>query len=105
METINKAIEKLTKEMMKLNNPFAQAIEEHLTEICTSDVVAEKILNDGKSLKGACDSIRDAAKKNAVGGVGAVSDEDAYRMAEEYYGINKINRAEKHETMNVLDLL
>ena len=26
---INKAIEKLTKEMMKLNDPFAQAIEEH----------------------------------------------------------------------------
>ena len=41
---INKAIEKLTKEMMKLNNPFAQAIEEHLTEICTSDAVADKIL-------------------------------------------------------------
>ena len=53
-------------------------------------------------LKGACDSIREVAKKNAVGGVGAVSDEDAYRMAEEYYGIN---RAEKHEPMNVLDLL
>ena len=99
---IDKAIEKLTKEMMKLNNPFAQAIEEHLTEICTSDAVAEKILQEGKSLKGACASIRDVAKKNAVGGVGAVSDEDAYRMAEEYYGIN---RAEKHETMNVLDLL
>ena len=94
---INKAIEKLTKEMMKLNNPFAQAIEEHLT-----DAVADKILQEGKSLKGACDSIRDVAKKNAVGGVGAVSDEDAYRMAEEYYGIS---RAEKHETLNVLDLL
>ena len=49
---INKAIEKLTKEMMKLNNPFAQAIEEHLTEICTSDAVADKILQEGKSLKG-----------------------------------------------------
>ena len=48
------------------------------------------------------DSIREVAKKNAVGGVEAVSDEDAYRMAEEYYGIN---RTEKHETMNVLDLL
>ena len=95
---INKAIEKLTKEMMKLNNPFAQAIE----EICTSDAVAEKILQEGKSLKGACDSIRDVAKKNAVGGVGAVSDEDAYRMAEEYYGISRV---EKHETLNVLDLL
>ena len=59
---IDKAIEKLTKEMMKLNNPFAQAIEEHLTEICTSDAVAEKILQEGKSLKGACDSIRDVAK-------------------------------------------
>jgi len=98
----NKAIEKLTKEMMKMNDPVAQAIEEHLTGICTSDTVAAKILQEGKSLKGACDSIREVAKKNAVGGVGAVSDEDAYRMAEEYY---EINRAEKHETLNVLDLL
>lgn len=99
---INKAIEKLTKEMMKMNDPFAQAIEEHLTGICTSDTVAAKILQEGKSLKGACDSIRGVAKKNAVGGVGVVSDEDAYKMAEEYYGIS---RAEKHETLNVLDLL
>ena len=73
------------------------------TEICTSDAVAEKILQEGKSLKGACDSIPGGElKKNAVGGVGAVSDEDAYRMAEEYYGIS---RAEKHGTLNVLDLL
>ena len=43
---IDKAIEKLTKEMMKLNNTFAQEIEEHLTEICTSDAVAEKILQE-----------------------------------------------------------
>ena len=99
---INKAIEKLTKEMMKMNDPFSQAIEEHLTGICTSDTVAVKILQEGKSLKGACDSIREVAKKNAVGGVGTVSDEDAYKMAEEYFGIN---RAEKHETLNVLDLL
>ena len=99
---INEAIEKLTKEMMKMNDPFSQAIEEHLTGICTSDTIAAKILQEGKSLKGACDSIREVAKKNAVGGVGAVSDEDAYRMAEEYYGIN---RTEKHETLNVLDLL
>lgn len=99
---VDKAIEKLTREMMQLNDPFTQAIEEHLTEICTSDTVAAKILQEGKSLKGACDSIREVAKKNAAGGVGVVSDEDAYRMAEEYYGIS---RAEKHETLNVLDLL
>lgn len=99
---INEAIEKLTKEMMKMNDPFSQAIEEHLTGICTSDTIAAKILQEGKSLKGACDSIREVAKKNAVGGVGVVSDENAYRIAEEYYGIK---RAEKHETLNVLDLL
>lgn len=58
---INKAIEKLTKEMMKMNDPFSQAIEEYLTGICTSDTVAAKILQEGKSLKGACGSIREAA--------------------------------------------
>ena len=99
---INKAIEKLTKEMMKMNDPFAQAIEEHLTGICTNEHIAERILQERKSLKGACDEIRNKARKEAKGGtVGIVSDVDAYRIAEEYFGIEKHNAG----TVNVLDLI
>ena len=98
---INKAIEKLTKEMMKMNDPFAQAIEEHLTGICTNEHTAERILQEGKSLKGACDEIRSKARKGARGGVVIVSDVDAYRIAEEYFGIEKRSAG----MVNVLELI
>ena len=50
---IDKAIAKLTQEMMEANDPVIQMIEEHLTEVCTTDEIAEKILAEGKTLKGA----------------------------------------------------
>lgn len=47
---INKAIAKITDEMMKINDPVAQGIEEYLTGICTSISVAEKLLDPQKTL-------------------------------------------------------
>lgn len=40
---IDKAIAKLTEEMMKTDDPAIRAIEEHLTKRCTSAAVAEKL--------------------------------------------------------------
>jgi DNA-directed RNA polymerase subunit F len=99
---INKAIEKLTDEMMKMNSPFAQAIGEHLTGHCVQIEVAEKILQEDKTLKGACEEIRETAKKSQKGGVGIISDSDAYKMAEEYFGITK---QEEAGVVNILDLI
>lgn len=96
---IDKAIEKITNEMMKLDTPFARAIEEYLTGICTSEAVAEKILAEGKSLQGALGAIKETARKNQKGGVGVVSDEEGYRIVREYFGITDAG------TVNVLDLL
>ena len=77
-----------SRKMMKLNNPFARAIEKHLTE-SADDAVAAKILQEGKSLKGACDSIREVAKKNAVGRRQAVSMKMLIGWPEKYYEINR----------------
>ena len=44
---IDKAIAKLAQEMMEANDPVIQMIEEHLTEVCITDEIAEKILADG----------------------------------------------------------
>lgn len=96
---IDEAIKKITDEMMKLDTPFARAIEEYLTRICTSEAVAEKILEEGKSLQGALDAIKEAARENQQGGVGVVSDEEGYRIVREYFGITDAG------TVNVLDLL
>lgn len=103
---INKAIEKLTKEMMELNDPFVQAIEEHLTSLCTNETVAQKILQPNKTLQEACNKVRDKARSSVVGGVGAVSDQEAYRMVEEYFGINQKQPAhEKDKPINILDFI
>lgn len=37
---IDKAIAKLAQEMMEANDPVIQMIEEHLTEVCTTDGTA-----------------------------------------------------------------
>lgn len=98
---INKAIAKLTDEMMKLDNPLAQAIEEHLTELCTNEETAAKILTDGKSLQACCNSIKDEAKKRAKNSVAYIPPAEVFEMAEKYYSIEK--RATKK--IDVLDLL
>lgn len=99
---INKAIEKITKEMMSIDTPFAIAIEEHLTGICKTQAVAEKILNPEKSLKGACKYIKDKAHKQVKGsGVAVISDQDGYRMAEEYFDIEKT----ASKKIDIMDLL
>ena len=82
---IDEAIKKMTEECEK--NPQLIPLEEYLTGICTTDEIAEKILTEGKTLKGAMDKIRTKAKKDAVAGVGIVSDTEAFEMVREYYGI------------------
>ena len=62
---INKAIEKITKEAMDMNDPFAFFIEEHLTEMCTSNTVAEKLLAEDKSIKKIANQIRNKMEKEA----------------------------------------
>lgn len=103
---IDKAIAKITEEMMKTDDPAIRAIEEHLTERCTNTAVAEKLLDPEKTLKGALDAMRAEAKKRAVDGVGVISDEEGFRIVEEYFGISEI-RETKHEqdNINILDLI
>ena len=60
---INKAIAKITNEMMEKNDALARLIEEHLTEKCTSIAVAEKILDPNKQLAAIHRMIWDAARK------------------------------------------
>ena len=101
---IDRAIEKLTKEMMEAEDPFTQAIEEYLTGICTTVSVAEKILQPDKTLKEACGKVREKARREAKGRVGAVSDQEAYRIVEEYFGINQ-KQPEKNKPLNILDFI
>ena len=95
---IDKAIAKITDEMMKANNNFAQFIEEYLTSICTTDAVAAKLLDPKKSLKEFTDDVikkqEEAARKQGTG-LQCVGAPDSYflELAEQYYGITEEDKA------------
>lgn len=100
---IDKAIAKITDEMMKIDTPLAIGIEEHLTEVCKSENVAEKLLDEGKSLKACCDKVTAEARKRAKNNVYAFPSDEVYAMVDEYYGISNV--PEPAKKINVMDLL
>ena len=104
---INKAIARITEEMMKLNDPVAQGIEEYLTGICTSVSVAEKLLDPSKTLSGAYSKVWDEAKKRKKGNCAYIPPEEVYAMVREYYGIEDgpSRPAKSTAKINAMDLL
>lgn len=89
----DKAIARITDEMMKINTPHAQAVEEYLTGICTTDAVAEKLLDERKSLKGFLDELLKEAKKRSKGNVAYIAPEEVWEMVEKYYGITEEDKS------------
>ena len=77
-----RAIEKLDKEMEAAKDPCSKYIAEQLLQLATScPKVAEKILEEKKTLAGALDAIKAEAKKHAVGGCGCVDEAQAVDTA------------------------
>ena len=85
----DKAIAKITAEAMAINDPVAFGIEEHLTEICTSNTVAAKILAGDKKLKTVYDKIYAEAKKRRKGNCAFIPPAEVYDMIDKYYGIDE----------------
>lgn len=82
------AIKKLDKEMEAAKDPCSKYIAEQLLQLATScPEVAEKILEQKKTLAGALDAIEAEAKKHAVGGCGCVDEVQAVEIACKYYNI------------------
>lgn len=93
------AIAKITEEMMADAKdgkpaPEIQAIEEMLTELCTTDEIAEKLLADGKDLQGAYNALYKEAKDSRNGkNVVCIPPQRAQQIIEKYYGITDVNKA------------
>lgn len=82
------AIEKLDAEMEAAKDPCSKYIAEQLLQLATScPEVAEKILEQKKTLAGVLDAIKAEAKKHAVGGCGCVDEAQAVEIACKYYNI------------------
>ena len=107
----DKAIAKITEEAMAIGDPMAIAIEEHLTARCTNTQIAEKLLAEDKSLKKAIDvtmqKARKIASENRKGNTGraVISDADAYKMVDEYYGLDEQAAPEKRPASQRVDVL
>ena len=108
---INKAIEKITKEAMDMGDPFAFFIEEHLTELCTSEAVAQKLLADDKSIKKIATRIRNQMEKEAKeanpgkrSAWWGAPDATLLKMVDEYFGLDQTASEPEQEDINVLDL-
>lgn len=83
-----RAIEKLDKEMEAAKDPCFQYIAEQLLQLATSyPEVAEKILEQKKTLSGALLAVREEAKKHAVGGYGCLDEIQTMEIACKYYNV------------------
>ena len=102
---INKAIAKITDEMINENDPLITMIEEHLTNICTTEAVAQKLMNEGKTLK-ACSKVIWAEAEKRKNKRGAhIPDAECYEMAEKYFGIAEEDKQEKKRVATQTDVI
>ena len=102
----DKAIAKITAEAMKIDDPVAFAIEEHLTERCTTDAAAVLLLAEDKSLKKAYDMVWAEAKKRRKGSCAYIPPEEVYDMVDKYYGLDQVGKkASQVASANRVDVL
>ncbi len=91
MGKIENAIEKLNNEIQKKpQDLYTALVGEHLIDCITTETAAEKVLEKGKTLEEALKKIRGNAKEKAVGGCAVIADEEVYKWAREYFGLEAI---------------
>ena len=105
MSKINDAIAKITTECE--GKDYLIPFEEYLTGICTTDQIAERILNPKKTLVKCFEQMKSIAKKRAVNGAAYIPPEEGFRIIRNYYEIELSEKKEKKsaEVVDVLDLL
>lgn len=105
----NQAIAHITEQMMQENNPAITVIEEYLTNLCTTEEIAEKLLQKGKTLKGALKSIEEVAKKRSGIGCVCIPDEEGFAIVRDYYGITvesqEPSQGKPEKIIDIMDLI
>ena len=104
MERINEARVKITEESLEIKGALATFIEETVNEHCTTEEVANKILDGKKSIKDLINNIRNKAKEKAVNNMAAISDEEVRGMVLKYFEIDE-TKAQNAEVVDILDLI
>ena len=104
MERINEARAKITEESLEIKGALATFIEETVNEHCTTEEVANKILDGKKSIKDLINDIRNKAKEKAVNNMAAISDEEVRGMVLKYFELDE-TKAQNAEVVDILDLI
>lgn len=104
MERINEARAKITEESLEIKGALATFIEETINERCTTEEIANKILDGKKSIKDLINDIRNKAKEKAVNNMAAISDEEVRGMVLKYFEIDE-TKAQNAEVVDILDLI
>jgi len=86
---LEKAIEKLKAEIDgNKSNPNIQVIGEFLLEqLDSNDKISEKLIIEGKTIKGSIDEMKKVAKTKAVGGCGMLTDQEGFGIVLNYFDI------------------
>lgn len=85
MDKMEQAIGRMAEEIKDKSHlvPF----EEYLTEICTTEAVASKILAGDKTLQGAYDKMRKVAEGRKTGQCAYIPPWEGFQIINDYYGI------------------
>ncbi|WP_143316879.1 hypothetical protein [Clostridium sp. HBUAS56017] len=87
---IEKAIEKIKKEMEKNKNPYVQAIGNYLLkQIEINKDAAEKIVN-GETIEKSLKEVEKVAKKKAVKNCAVLEDREVYKLVRKFYGFEAV---------------
>lgn len=88
---IEKAIAKIKTEMEADKSGYVQVIGKYLLQqIEVNKGAADKIVNEGKSIKGSICEMSKEARKNASNGCGVLTDAEGFAIVGKYFGFEAV---------------
>lgn len=83
----DKAIEKINAEMQKkASDPYTEIVGHYIIDRCLDATCAEKVMQSGKSLRGAMDAIMAKAKAARNGNVAVLTPAAVFGAVDEHFG-------------------
>ncbi|WP_196603448.1 Cas9 inhibitor AcrIIA9 family protein [Pectinatus haikarae] len=107
MANFEAAHEKLINEMKGHENiPIYESVLDYLMRQAENTVSADQIIDSKKNIKGAVDHMTAAARKKATGGSYVMTDDEGFKIIDEYYGFGAQALAEnsKNQASKRLDI-
>lgn len=103
-ELIDRAIAHITEQMMQHpGDDMYIILEEYLTEICTTNAIADKLLKEEKNLEGFIETLWEEAKKRNEN-TAVMTSSEVIPMLELYYGITEEDKQGSNSIIKTIDI-